>query len=328
MNAMATLLASALLVTGQAAERPDPSGATAVKLSNFVVTLIYDVRVPAREPGVLIALDAKKGQVVQKDEILGRIDDSDAQIRKLIADSELAGATAQADSDANLMAAEITIGVAGEEYRGTLDIKSRVPNAVSDFEERRLKLTFDRAKYQRDVAKVEHEVSQLTRGAKSAQLQAVENEIKRRQIECPVNGVVVERYHNEGEWAQAGEPLYRVVHMDRLRVEGMLNANNFMPEEIAGSPVKVHVTTPQGIEEFDATIDFVSPVVDPSGEFLIHAEFDNPRKANGQWTVRPGSMPKSPSGSRATSRRATSSKCDFPPTETPPLTQNLDGHSR
>ena len=41
-------------------------------------------------------------------------------------------------------------------------------------------------------------------------------------------------------------------------------------------------------EEFEGTIDFVNPVVDPSGEFLIHAEFDNPRKPNGQWRVRPG----------------------------------------
>ena len=285
---MATLLASLLFVTGQTAERTDSSGATAVKLSNFVVTLIYDVRVPAREPGVLVSLDAKKGQIVQKDEILGHIDDSDAQVRKAIADSELAVAQAKAASNFEVLAAEATTGVAKAEHDESLDIKFRSPNAVSDFEVRRLELTWKRSGYQAEVAKVEYEVTQLTIGAKSAQLQAVENEIKRRQIECPVNGVVVERYHNEGEWAQAGEPLYRVVHMDRLRVEGMLNANDFMPEEIAGGAVKVYVTTPQGKEEFDATIDFVSPVVDPSGEFLIHAEFDNPRKANGQWTVRPG----------------------------------------
>jgi hypothetical protein len=49
------------------------------------------------------------------------------------------------------------------------------------------------------------------------------------------------------------------------------------------------VTTSEGHqEEFEATVDFVNPVVDPSGEFLIHAEFDNPRKPNGQWRVRPG----------------------------------------
>ncbi len=289
MNVTAALLASMLLVTGQTAERSDgQEDATVARLSNFVVTLIYDVRVPAREPGVLVKLDAKKGQIVQKDEVMGRVDDSDALIRKAIAESELAVASTQAASNANVLAAEATIGVAKAEYEGTREIKMRAPNAISDFEERRQKLTHEKSEFQRDVAKVEHEVNQLTRGAKMAQLEAVNNEINRRQITSPLNGVIVERYHNEGEWAQAGEPIYRVVHMDRLRVEGMLNASDFMPEEIAGMPVKIRVITPQGKEEFDAKIDFVSPVVDPSGEFLIHAEFDNPRKANGQWAVRPG----------------------------------------
>ncbi len=91
MNATATLLVSLLLVPGQTADRADASQATAAKLSNFVVTLIDDVRVPARESGVLVALDAKKGQFVKKDQVLGRIDDSDALIRKAIAESELAG---------------------------------------------------------------------------------------------------------------------------------------------------------------------------------------------------------------------------------------------
>ena len=106
---------------------PTGRGATAVKLSNFVVTLIYDVRVPAREPGVLIALDAKKGQVVEKDEFLGQIDDSDAQIRKLIAENELKVAETQAASDANLMAAEATIGVAEGGVRGVAEHRRPCP---------------------------------------------------------------------------------------------------------------------------------------------------------------------------------------------------------
>ncbi len=152
-----------------------------------------------------------------------------------------------------------------------------------------------------------------------AQLQAVENEIKRRKIESPLDGIIVERYHHEGEWAQAGEPVYRIVHMDRLRVEGMLNASDFMPEEIEGRPVKIYVTTPQGKEEFDAKVDFVSPVVDPSGEFLIHADFDNPRKPNGQWTVRPGLdaeitilLRHDPSARDAPAETASLHQADFP----------------
>ena len=53
-------------MAAQAAQPPKPQDATAEKLDKFVVTLIEDVQVPAREPGVLVALDAKKGQLVQQ----------------------------------------------------------------------------------------------------------------------------------------------------------------------------------------------------------------------------------------------------------------------
>lgn len=265
-----------------------PADATAAKLANFVVTLIEDVRVPAREAGVLVSLDAEKGQLVQQGQVLGRVDDSDAQVRKLIADSELKSAQEAASSDANVKAAEATIGVALAEYEGSRKIKQRAEQAVSDFELRRYQLTHERSVYQAEAARVEYAMAQFARSKAAAQLQAVENEIERRVITSPIEGVVVDKLLHVGEWAQAGQPIYRIVQMDRLRVEGMIPASRYMPENITGSPVKIIVKTPDGPEEFQATISFVSPVVDPSGEFLIHADFDNPRKANGQWHVRPG----------------------------------------
>ncbi len=288
MSMTSVILAAAILAASQATQPAPATDPTAVKLGNFVVTLIEDVKVPAREPGVLMALDAKKGQLVQQGDVLGHVDDSDAQARKLIADNELNSAQETAASDANLKAAEATIGVALAEYEGSKKIRERADQAVSEFELRRLQLTHERSVYQAATARVEYAVAQFTRGAKAAQLQAVNNEIARRIITAPLTGVVVDKYHNVGEWAQAGEPLYRIVHMDRLRVEGMVKSDKFMPEQIEGRPVKIFVKTPDGTEEFQGTIDFVNQVVDPSGEFLIHAEFDNPRKPNGQWHVRPG----------------------------------------
>lgn len=289
MNMTAAVLASLLLLGPQAAQPPRSQHATEGRLDKFVVTLIEDVQVPAREPGVLVALDARKGQLVRKDEVLGHVDDSDAQIRKLIATSELKAAETQAASDANLKAAEKTVGVALAEYEGNRRIKERSENAVSEFELRRTLLTHERSVFQAETARVEYEVAQHTRSKAAAQLQAVENEISRRAITSPVDGVVVDKYHNVGEWAQAGEPVYRIVQMDRLRVEGMLRAADYLPEDVAGNPVRIIVTTSEGSqEEFTGTVDFVNPVVDPSGEFLIHADFDNPRKPNGQWRVRPG----------------------------------------
>ncbi len=242
----------------------------------------------ARESGVLVSLDAREGQVVTKNEKLANIDDSDAQIRKIIAENELKVAEEQADSDASVKAADATIGVAKEEYEDSKYMRRRSPNSVSEFEVRRLDLTHKRSVYQHENAEVEHRVDILTRDMKLSQLEAVGNEIERRQVLSPIDGVVERRYRNPGEWVREGDPVYRVVRMGRLRVEGLMKADRFMPEEIVDHPVKIEVKTPRGIETFQAKIDFVSHVVDSSDHFLVYAEFDNPRKDNGRWTVRPG----------------------------------------
>lgn len=289
MVTTAVVLTACLAMAAQGAESADGAqDATAVRLPGFVVALIDDVNVAARESGVLTAVHVQEGQLVKKGDVLGQVDDSDAKLRRLIAKSELISAEEQAKSDASLKAAEATVGVARAEYEGTMEIKQRSPDAISDFEVRRKRLTHERSVYESINAQLEHKVAELTVDTRSKQLQAVENEIKRRQIESPLDGVVERRLRDEGEWVQAGEPVFRVVRMDRLRVEGLLSSEEFMPADVAGRTVIIEVKTPHGIEKRQARISFVSTVIDAGRDFRVFAEFDNPRQSDGQWHVLPG----------------------------------------
>ena len=283
------LLATTLALTGpQSAGTPQVSDAAAVQLSGFVVALIDDVNVPARESGTLTELTAKLGQLVSEGDVLGRIDDSDAEVRRLIAESQLKVAAAQAASDANLRAAKATVGVAEGEYKESLEMRQRASDSISDFELRRKKLTHERSVYEAVNAEVELRVNALTKDVRAAQLQAVENEIQRRRVTSPINGVIEKRMRDPGEWVQAGDPIYRVVRMDRLRVEGLLDAERFSPTQVEGHPVAIEIHSPDGTAKVQTRITFVSHVVDAGGDFLVYAEFDNPIKPDGQWLVRPG----------------------------------------
>ena len=84
MHTATTLLASILLVSGPQVgqEQPETRG---LYVSDCVVELIYDVRVPALQPGLLKELSVDRGDVVEADAVLGRLDDREAQIRLLIA---------------------------------------------------------------------------------------------------------------------------------------------------------------------------------------------------------------------------------------------------
>ncbi|MGM0486146.1 MAG: efflux RND transporter periplasmic adaptor subunit [Planctomycetota bacterium] len=296
MNTTATLFASLLLVAGQL--EAGTEGAPR-RLGNFVVAPIHEIQVPAREKGALVELAAERGNVVEEDQLLGRVDDSDAQIRKRIAENEFKAARTQAQSDAELQAALATIGVAKAEYEGSKETRELVKNAVSEADLRRKKLTYERSQYQADTARVEYEVGQITESMREAQLSAVENEIERRKIVAPLSGVITKRHHGVGEWAQAGEPVYRLVHMDRLCVEGTLKASDLAPQEIDQYPsLTIYVKTPKtpdnprGEVKIDASIDYISQEVDHSGEFVISARFDNPRLETNQgavqWLARPG----------------------------------------
>ena len=119
---------------------------------------------------------------------------------------------------------------------------------------------------------------------KQALLDLAEANVQRRQIVAPLSGQVVERYRTAGEWLNPGEPVLRIMRLDRLRVEGFVNADQF-GVELLHRLVSVAVLLPgERQETFSGKIIFVSPEVEPvTSRVRIWAEVDNP-----QLLLRPG----------------------------------------
>ncbi len=211
------------------------------RVSQCLVTLIDEVEVPAREPGIITELSVKEGMRVKKGQQLGQVNDRDTQSRLKAAKSDLEISKAQAENEASVMAAEATVGVATAEYEKSRSINATESGAVSNFELERLRLTAVRSGYQAEVAKLEQLVAKLTWNVRAAQVESVENELLRRKIAAPLDGVLIRKYRDVGEWVNAGDPVCRVVRMDRLRVEGMVFAKHVSRAEIKGRPVSVEV---------------------------------------------------------------------------------------
>jgi multidrug resistance efflux pump len=112
--------------------------------------------------------------------------------------------------------------------------------------------------------------------------------IARRRLVSPFDAaVVVELKKHVGEWAQQGEPVMKLVRMDRLRVNGALEAKDFHPADIKGRPVQVVVSLPNKSEErFTGVIVYVKPMVEGK-MFQVRAEIQN-RPLNKGWVVYPG----------------------------------------
>lgn len=101
--------------------------------------------------------------------------------------------------------------------------------------------------------------------------------LERRNIQSPINGVVVAQLHHPGEYIDSN-PILRIVNLDRLHVEAIL------PMRLFGK-VKTGMTATIVSEYADskamrATIDVVDPIGDVgSGTFGARLVLSNPQRA-------------------------------------------------
>jgi macrolide-specific efflux system membrane fusion protein len=151
-----------------------------------------------------------------------------------------------------------------------------------------LKLAKHRDELQIERSKLEMRVAKMNADVHQAAVRSAENAVGRRQIVSPLPGVVVTLFHEKGEWVAAGEPVVQVVRIDKLRVEGFLDASEVGPDEVIGRPVAVDVQMSGGrTARFTGQIVFISPLVQAGDKYRVRAEVEN-RTENGSPVLRPG----------------------------------------
>jgi len=274
-----------LLAAGLAVMQAPP---TEVVLPNCLVSLIDEAQVPAQEAGVLTNIKAREGQPVEAGELLAQIDDTKSKMEQRVAMSKLAVAKEKAQDDINVRYATAETAVAEAEYQVNMEANRKVPNSVTQVELNKLLLQWKKSSLSIDKAKLDLRVAGHEANVAQTEVDATAENIDRRKIESPLSGVVVEMHHHLGEWVQPGDQVFHVVRMDRLWVEGYIDASKFNRSEIQGRPVTVKVELARGqTESFDGKVVFVKPLTEAGGTYLVRAEVAN-RKEAGHWILSPG----------------------------------------
>ena len=259
-------------------------------LSRCLISLVEEARVPAREAGVLVELSIKEGDTLARGDTIGRIDDSQPQFEKRKAQAEHDQAKARAESDVDVRYSVAAEQVAEAEVEKAVASNRRIPGSVTDVELARLRLNQKKSELQIEQAQLERRLSALDAHSKEVEVEAADNRIERRRIASPIDGMVVQVYPHLGEWMQPGDPLARVVRTDKLRVEGYVDSAKFEPEQVHDRPVTVTVNFAGDREEsFKGRIVFVSPLVEPGGDYRVWAEVENRQlQGSNQWLLRAG----------------------------------------
>jgi macrolide-specific efflux system membrane fusion protein len=257
-------------------------------LSNCYVTLLEDVELPAEVAGVVLALDAKEGLEVKAGDRLGNIDDREARANYTLTKIELQSSKEQAGNDVSIRYARAQEAVAKAELQAAKDTNRRRPGVIAPAEMRTLELSVTRASLGIEQAEMDKHLLKYAVDANQAKLELAKDEVLRRQIRSPLDGVIVEIRRRKGEWVNPGDPVLRIVRMDQLRVEGFVNINQYSRDQVAGRSVQAKVDLGGGrMATFQGKITFVSPLIRAGGDYRLRAEVEN-RAQNGNWLLQPG----------------------------------------
>jgi multidrug efflux pump subunit AcrA (membrane-fusion protein) len=274
---------------------------TKLVIDGAVLKTVEVTSVAAQVAGVLKLVHVREGDRVHVGASLGIIDSksSDLQLERSKVALDVAQKNLENTIDIDL--ARKNFAVAENEYARALESNKVVSDVYPAVEVERLKLVRDRA---------ELEVSRAQFMKEIARLEVVKSEIEHKQlvdligkhtISSPVSGMVVALEKRTGEWVEPGAVTVRIVEIDRLRIEGFLNAEQADMEllhrdanvelVLAGKPMK---TT--------AKLVFISPEVNPiNSQVRVFLDIDN---SDGK--LRPGLRPRVWFSNQATTEAASS----------------------
>ncbi len=86
---LAIALITLLVSTGHTEQPAAPGGNPVI---HGVVRVADQIKLPAKEPGVLVQLSVKEGTQVKAGQVIGKIDDSEPQMKKVAALADYKGA--------------------------------------------------------------------------------------------------------------------------------------------------------------------------------------------------------------------------------------------
>jgi multidrug efflux pump subunit AcrA (membrane-fusion protein) len=232
--------------------------------------------------------------------------------RQLIVTRDIAKIKAQ--NDLKVLAAKKSEAVAENEYRRATESRQQYVQSVSKSEIESLKLVVDKSRLESKQAELERQiaglevqaetesarrqasiiqqaeaevsaaetevaVAKLQRRHRKIQLELAKVKLDEHRIVAPLNGRVSKVFKSPGAWADTGEAIARIVHLDQLRIEGFapidqlndfqLNASFEVTVQVSGNPLHRH-----------GTLVFIDPEIDPvSNQFRYWIDFDNDDKS-------------------------------------------------
>jgi len=207
-----------------------------------------EVTVSAEVGGRLLMLKAEEGQTIQANEWVAQVDTTLLHLQKEALEASLR-AIGKKTQDPNPQ-----IAVLEEQKRNVLREIARFEKLVA--EKAALPKQLDDLRGQLDV--VEAQIAAARRQAGNvntgilserepiqAQIQLLDEQIRRCEVYNPITGVVLAKLAEPSEMVAPGSPLYRIARLDTLELRAYVSGSQ-LPTLKMGRQVQVQIDTPDG----------------------------------------------------------------------------------
>lgn len=265
-----------------------PSSGDVVLMNNCKIKAISEHIISASEAGRL-TLGPTFGTKIDVDQIVAKTDDTIARHQQRVAYFAYQAERIKLETDIQIRYAQKQADVAKAKYGELKAANEKVPNAVSPDTLRRAKFEWDAAILGVEKANQDMEIAMAAAKVKLAEYEAAESMVKRHQFKSKVAGLIQEVLRREGEWVTPGEPIAKMVRMDKVRVMGYFPHQKAFPNKLKGAKVTIEIPVasdangkPTKYATVQSEIMHVGVKVSNIKDYEIWAEIDNTEE-NDYW---------------------------------------------
>ncbi|HET6796105.1 MAG TPA: HlyD family efflux transporter periplasmic adaptor subunit [Gemmatimonadales bacterium] len=220
---------------------------------NFEAT---EVTVAAEVGGPLLALALDEGDRVTKGALLGAVDTLPLVLeRRATIARRAAGASRAREAISNITALDIQRAIAERDLSRTQRLlqNSAATAQQGDRAEREVKVV----KAQLVGARAARATLTQELEALNAQVAQIDDRLARSRVVSPLNGTVLTRYVEPGEYVQAGQPLFKLASLDSLTFRAYVSGSQLANLRL-GQTVRVGVDRADSIATLPGRITWIA----------------------------------------------------------------------
>ena len=266
---------------------PKPDQANPIIVEGAILKTVEVTSVAAQVQGLLSNVSVREGDRVKIQSPLAAIQSTATELQLQRSKVALDVAQKNFENTIDIELARKTFAVAQNEYLRAIEANKRVEDVYPAIEINRLELVRDRANLEIDRSRYAKEISQLELAKIQIEYRQLEDILDKHNLRAPVSGMVVALEKRVGEWVEPGTVVLRLVEIDRLRIEGFMQAEQ-ADSKWLNTEAQVELQLSGKTIQTTAKLVFISPEVNPiNSQVRVHLDVDN---RDGK--LRPGLRPK------------------------------------